>query len=109
MQRYNSKRTFSIVTGLLLSTSAVAQESVNASGGEAIGSGGTVAYSIGQTVSSIHTGNSGSVAQGAQQAYEIYALGVEETALRVSLCAFPNPTMENLTLQISDYNNEELI
>ncbi len=108
MRRYNSKRTFSIATGLLLSIAAVAQESVNASGGNATGSGGTVAYSIGQTVYTTLTGISGSVAQGVQQAYEIYALSVEETAFAVSLSAYPNPTTENLTLQLSDYNNEKL-
>ena len=85
-----------------------AQESVNASGGEATGNGGAIAYSIGQTVSTTLTGISGSVAQGVQQAYEIYALGIEETAFGVSLSAYPNPTTENLTLQINQYNNEKL-
>ena len=53
-------------------------------------------------------GSSGTVDQGVQHAYEIFTVGIKETALNISLTAFPNPTMDNLTLQISDYNNEKL-
>jgi hypothetical protein len=49
------------------------------------------------------------VAQGVQQSYVISTVGIKETALNISLSAFPNPTTENLTLQISDYNNEKLL
>ena len=49
-----------------------------------------------------------SVAQGVQHAYEIFTVGIKETELNISLTAFPNPTTDNLTLQISDYNNEKL-
>jgi hypothetical protein len=31
-----------------------------------------------------------------------------ETAINISLTAFPNPTTENLSLQISDFENEKL-
>ena len=87
---------------------AQAQESANASGGDATGSGGTVAYSVGQVVYTTNTGGTGSVAQGVQHAYEIFTVGIKETNLNISLTAFPNPTTENLTLQISAYNNEQL-
>ena len=68
----------------------------------------TVAYSIGQVVYTTNTGSSGSVAQGVQHAYEIFTVSIEETTLKISLTLFPNPTTENLTLLISDYNNEKL-
>jgi len=42
-----------------------------------------------------------------QHAYEIFTVGIKETTLNISLTAFPNPTTENLTLQISDFNNEK--
>jgi len=87
---------------------AKAQESTNSSGGDASGSGGTVAYSIGQVVYTTNTGSNGSVAQGVQHAYEIFTVGIKETELNISLTAFPNPTAENLTLQISEYKNEKL-
>jgi hypothetical protein len=108
MTKNKSRPILLLATGLLWAGIAQAQESTNASGGDAIGNGGTVAYSIGQVVYTSNTGSSGSVAQGIQNAYEIFNVGIEETTLNMSLIAFPNPTSENLTLQISDYNNEKL-
>jgi hypothetical protein len=108
MTKNKSRPILLLVTGLLWAGLAQAQESANASGGDATGSGGTVAYSIGQIVYTTNTGSSGSVAQGVQHAYEIFSVGIKETTLNISLTAFPNPTTENLTLQISDYNNEKL-
>jgi hypothetical protein len=89
-------------------STATAQESVNATGGDASGSGGTVAYSVGQVVYTTNTAASGTVSQGVQQPYEIFTVGIKETELNISLLVFPNPTSDNLTLEISDYNNEKL-
>lgn len=107
MIKNKSRPILLLVTGLLWAGLAQAQESANASGGDATGSGGTVAYSIGQVLYTSNTGSSGSVAQGVQHAYEIFTVGIKETTLNISLTAFPNPTTENLTLQISDFNNEK--
>ena len=95
----------------LLSFSVNAQTShqvLSASGGDATGSGGSVAYSVGQIVYTTSTGTTGSVAQGVEQAYEIYSVGIKETALNISLSVFPNPTSDFLTLKVEDYNNETL-
>ena len=95
----------------LLSFSVNAQTShqvLSASGGDATGSGGSVAYSVGQIVYTTSTGTTGSVAQGVEQAYEIYSVGIKETALNISLSVFPNPTSDFLTLKVQDYNNEAL-
>jgi len=108
MTKKKSRPVLLLTAGLLWVGFAQAQESANASGGDATGSGGTVAYSIGQVVYTTNTGSNGSVAQGVQHAYEIFTVGIKETELNISLIAFPNPTTENLTLQISDYNNEKL-
>jgi hypothetical protein len=108
MTKNKSRHILLLATGLLWAGLAQAQESANASGGDATGSGGTVAYSIGQVVYTTNTGSSGSVAQGVQHAYEIFTVSIEETTLKISLTLFPNPTTENLTLLISDYNNEKL-
>jgi hypothetical protein len=85
-----------------------AQESPTAAGGDASGSGGTAAFSVGQVVYTVNTNASGTLSQGVQQAYEIFTLSIKETELNISLKAFPNPTLDNLTLQIRDYNNEKL-
>ena len=97
-----------VAVGFLFAGLAKAQQSNNAGGGDATGSGGTVAYSIGQVVFTSNTSGAGSVAQGVQHAYEIYTVGIKNTALNISLIAFPNPVTINLTLQISDYNDDKL-
>ena len=81
---------------------------LSASGGDATGSGGSVAYSVGQIVYTTSTGTTGSVAQGVEQAYEIYSVGIKETSLNISLSVFPNPTSDFLTLKVEDYNDETL-
>lgn len=56
-----------------------AQTSVNVTGGNASGSGGSASYSVGQFVYQTHTGTSGSVSEGVQQPYEISVVtGLEE-------------------------------
>jgi hypothetical protein len=94
--------------GFLSAGFAQAQQSANAAGGDATGSGGSVAYSVGQVVYTSNNGPTGTVSQGVQQAYEIFLIGINETELNNSLSVFPNPIVDNLTLQISDYNNEKL-
>jgi len=104
------KKTITSVAFLLLGLGGLhAQESPTASSGDATGSGGTVAYSVGQVVYTTNTDVSGTVSQGVQQAYEIFTLGIKETELNISLSVYPNPTADNLTLQILDYNNEKLL
>lgn len=109
MTKNKSRPVAMLIATLLWAGFAQAQESTNSSGGDATGSGGTVSYSIGQVVYTTNTGSNGSVAQGVQHAYEIFTVGIKETALNISLTAFPNPTTDNLTLQISNYNNEKLM
>jgi hypothetical protein len=105
----NKLRPIALLTaGLFWAGLAQAQVSVTASGGDASGSGGKVAYNIGQVVYTSNTGANGTVDQGVQHAYEIYTLGIKKTELNISLSAFPNPTTEILTLQISDFNHEKL-
>ncbi len=87
---------------------AQSQESVNTSGGEATGSGGTASYTIGETVYTTNSNGSGTVAQGVQHAYEIFTVGLPSSAFDISLRIFPNPTVDNLTLQISNFNQENL-
>lgn len=82
--------------------SVQAQQAATASGGDASGSGGTVAYSVGQIVYTTITGSNGSVAQGVQQAYEIsIVLGVENHLIHL-IQAYPNPTIDYLTLNVGN-------
>lgn len=89
-------------------TGLQAQTSVNATGSNASGSGGSVSYSVGQVVYTNNTGTNGSVAQGVQQAYEIFTVGIKETELNIFLTVFPNPTTDYLTLSIDDFEISNL-
>lgn len=63
---------------LAISITAQPQQVSTTTGGDAIGSGGTVAYSVGQVVYTTNTDASGTVNQGVQQAYEIFTLDVKK-------------------------------
>lgn len=106
MTKNKSKPFAMLMSGLLWLGLAQAQESTSASGGYATGSSGNIAYSIGQVAYTTNIGTNGSAAQGVQHAYEIYTVGMNETAPTISLTTFPNPTIDNLTLQISEYSNK---
>jgi hypothetical protein len=79
-----------------------AQESVNVTGGNASGSGGSASYSVGQVVYTTNTGTNGSVAQGVQQPYEISVVtGIEEAkGINLTVTAYPNPTTDYLELKV---------
>ena len=96
-----------LVSGL---TVLHAQESINASGGDALGSGGSVSYSAGQVFYSTTTGTNGSVAQGVQQPYEISTITAIEDAkgISLSISAYPNPATDYLTLEVLDFELSNL-
>jgi hypothetical protein len=98
-----------VAIGLLWTNFSHAQESTNASGGDGTGSGGSVAYSVGLVVYTTNSNSAGSAAHGVQHAYEIGPVGINESELKISLTVFPNPSSDNLTLHIGEYNNEELM
>ncbi len=95
---------------LLIATTALqAQQSINSSGGDATGSGGTVAFSIGQ-ISNQTNGSGTTVATGVQQPYEISiitSLG-EVNQLNLEMKVFPNPTTDQVTLEVDDYSSKIL-
>ena len=110
MTKNKSRPIVLLVAGLLWAGLTQAQESTNASGGDATGSGGTVAYSVGQVVYTTNTGASGSVAQGVQQPFEISIVtGIEEAkGINLSVSAYPNPTTDYLTLSIGEFDISNL-
>ncbi|MEI7596927.1 MAG: T9SS type A sorting domain-containing protein [Bacteroidota bacterium] len=102
MKNYKAK----LFTAFLLCvgfTGVQAQESINAAGGNATGSNGSVSYSVGQVFYTSTSGSNGSVAQGVQQPYEISVVTEVEEAKNIALTctAYPNPTTDFLTLSIN--------
>jgi hypothetical protein len=89
-------------------TGVQAQESNDATGGNATGSGGTASYSVGQVVCNTYTGTNGSVAEGVQQPYEISIVTAIEQVQGINLSVYPNPTTNYLTLSIDEFDFQNL-
>jgi len=91
-------------------TGIQAQTSVNATGDNASGSGGSVSYSVGQVAYQTNTGTNGSVAEGVQQPYEISVITAIEEAkgINLSVTAYPNPTTDYLTLEVKEFDLSNL-
>ena len=86
-----------------------AQQNTTSSGGEAIGTGGSASYSIGQIDYISSSDSNFSVSQGVQQPFEIsVVLGLEENQIKLNLTAYPNPTNDILFLSIENGVNQEL-
>ena len=87
-----------------------AQNVIPSSGGNIIGSGGSVSFSVGQVVYNTNTGTNASVAQGVQQPYEISIVnGIEEAnSINLYCAVYPNPTRDFIKLRIENYKFEKL-
>jgi len=85
------------------------QEIVPSTGGDAIGTGGTSSFTVGQVFYTSNTSSTGSVSQGVQQAFEIQTLS-NPGLLTVQLTAvtYPNPTTDYVVLKITDTALENL-
>jgi len=101
MRHKKSKLSAILLLGLGL-TGLQAQTSINVTGGDASGNGGSASYSVGQVVYTTNTGTNGSVAQGVQQPFEISVVtGLEEAkGINLSVTAYPNPTTDYLQLKV---------
>ncbi len=94
---------------LLIHGSAWGQQAPVAAGGDAIGSGGSVSYSVGQVVYHTHGSGTGTVAEGVQQPYEISIItNVPELDLAHDIGVFPNPASEALTVQLDGLPTTDL-
>ncbi len=94
-----------ILFAFVLSLNTVqAQNNTVSAGGDASGSNGSVSYSVGQIFYTAAEGENGSVNQGVQQAYDIGVItGVENADILANL--FPNPTVGNVQLNISNFES----
>jgi hypothetical protein len=99
-----------------------AQQTVSATGGNGTGSGGTVTYTSGQTSYKSLVSNSGTVAEGIKQPFEIQVITKLNIPREITLeCdGYPNPAndflilkilrdrIENMKYQLSDLNGKVL-
>lgn len=80
-------------------TTLVAQQASVSAGGNAIGSGGSSNYSVGQTFYSSNSGSHRNIDEGVQQPYEISIItGISDERFSLSAEVYPNPVQSELTL-----------
>jgi hypothetical protein len=81
-----------------------AQSAVSASGGNGSGSGGSVAYTIGQVTYTNFGGEGGSVSLGVQQPNLFLSVGTNEADITLAASVFPNPANSSTSLQLEGKN-----
>lgn len=106
----NKLLSFLAILSLFGISNCLAQTSVNSSGGNIIGSNGSVSYSVGQIAQKKLVGSNGSVSEGVHQPFEISEVLANEdfTDLVKDLKIYPNPTANDLTLNLININNLDL-
>jgi hypothetical protein len=84
-----------------------AQQTITTTGANAVGTGGTISYTIGQVAYIIISGTNGSVVQGVQQPFEISVVTSADYRPMIDLLVlvYPNPTDSYLKMitEIDDY------
>jgi len=86
-----------------------AQQNTVVSGGEAQGMDGTASYTLGQSTYTSESGSSGTINEGIQQPYQIFEiLSTDEYIEHFNVSVYPNPASKEITLEVENYNNENL-
>jgi hypothetical protein len=88
-----------------------AQQTTLSSGGNGSGTGGSFAYSVGQTMYTAQSNSSTSLSKGVQQGFELFLITGLEDEDRFGLAAtvFPNPTSNYLTVELKNYSPDTAI
>lgn len=103
-----TKRLF-FIAQLFLSCVIYSQNNFVVTGGTAIGSGGSVTYSVGQVPFQYQANSNYSISQGLQQPFEIIPLGNDSfSTISLGIKAYPNPTSSNLFLSTGDQDLTDL-
>ena len=79
------------------------QQSVHTSGGESLGPGGSLSYSVGQIAYSAYQGLSGTVFEGVQQPYIAIMVNTETPFSDISIRLFPNPADHYTSVEINEF------
>jgi hypothetical protein len=82
-----------------------AQNNTVTAGATAIGTNGSLTYTIGQINYQTNNGSNGTISQGVQQAFEIVTLSTDDIPqIQLIAIVYPNPTVQNVTLFIKEYD-----
>ena len=107
--KQNQLKTYLFLLFLLVLCSVHAQQATISSGGKAMGTDGSVDYSLGQTTYTSNRSSAGSVSQGVQQPFEISIVsGIDIKSVLLECSVYPNPTTDFLRLKLQDINSVNL-
>jgi hypothetical protein len=98
-----------ILTSCVLSVLSEAQVSLVTAGGNVSNSSGSVSYSIGQVSYSHVESTSGSINEGVQQPYELFAVTVAESLSDINVTIFPNPVVSQLFVRMTSFREGILL
>lgn len=94
---------------LFLPFLCAAQNNAVASGATASGTTGSATYTVGQVFFVTNSSATGTASQGVQQPFEIFTLSATEIPqIQLTAVVYPNPTIQNVTLSIKDYDFTEM-
>lgn len=102
------KLLFLLMLPVLFCQELSSQSAVLTAGGDASGTGGSVAYSIGQAAYTHIDGESGRISLGVQQPHFVIMVSTENPVLEVSATIYPNPVSDQVTLMLHDKHTEWL-
>jgi len=98
-----------VALGQLSIVDCAGQQTIISSGAHVSDATGSVSYSIGQIDYQTHSGNGGSIAEGIQQPYEIFEIGIiGYEGIDLDCQVYPNPTSDKLQLRINNYEEMDL-
>jgi len=99
-----------LILAFTIGVTGHAQEAIPATGGNALGSDGSISYTVGQIVYTNNTGTNGSSSQGVQQPFEISTItGLEEARdITLQCIVYPNPATDYLKLKVENYKTANL-
>lgn len=89
-------------------TAGYTQQAITASGNDAFGTGGSVAWSVGQVAYITNAGIAGSSSQGVQQPSRSGGIGVPKPKPLTTLSVFPNPATTSFILQAPGYGQVKM-
>lgn len=106
----NKSKLAFVAGALLLSSNLLAQQGTVSTGGNGTGAGGSVSYTVGQTVYTSESGAGGTISQGIQQAYNVKVIvGIENDNIQLAVSAYPNPVVNQLILSAEQPNGKNLL
>lgn len=80
------------------------QNTINSAGVQTLNTTGSVSYSVGITSYTTIRSEEGSIAQGVQHSYQVFALSTPSLDINENIDVYPNPTKDYINLTMTDYD-----